>query len=65
VIRSQSKPQKLIWLLLFLGFLSYAMYTTVLVVLNFLEYGVLIKYEIIQDFENLRFPTVQFCSLNP
>ena len=65
IVRSESYFIKLVWLLLFLGFFSYSIYSLIIMVSDFLEYNVLIKYELRQQFDDLEFPTVTICPLSP
>jgi hypothetical protein len=65
IIRAQNLVLKLIWSILLIVSFAYSVYSVVLMVINFLEFKVLIRYEVIQDYEYFEFPAVTICNINP
>jgi acid-sensing ion channel 5 len=63
--RTDSWFMRFAWLLVFSLCLIYSIQVTVVTLLNFAKFNVLIKYELVQEFSNFEMPTVSFCSLNP
>ena len=65
IVRAKNRLQQFIWLILYLASLTYATYTTIIMFLGFLEFNVLIKFKVVQEFNSLSFPTISFCNLSP
>ena len=65
IVRGKHLPQKIVWVLIFLAFLAYSIYSVISLVLNYLEFNVLVQYQITQNFENLVFPAITICNIVP
>ena len=64
-VRGKHLLQKIVWILIFLSFLVYSIYMVISLFLDFLEFNVLVRYQITQNFENLVFPAVTICNVLP
>jgi hypothetical protein len=63
IARSKSYILKFIWLVLFLGCLTFCVYSTVSAIIDYMKYNVLSKLESEQRFTSITFPTVTICNL--
>jgi hypothetical protein len=64
ITRNKSYVLKAIWFLLLVSCLSFCMYSTVLSILGYLNYRVLLKLDKEQRFTDLPFPMVSICNLD-
>lgn len=63
-LRTKNTAIRFFWLIAFLASFSYCMYSVVLIIINFLQFNVIVRMQIVQTY-NAEFPAITFCNINP
>lgn len=63
-LRTKKLPVKIFWVFVFLLSFSYSMLQVGMMVISYFQFNVIVKMDIVQS-ENLEFPAVTFCNINP
>ena len=64
ILRAQNTLLRLVWSLAFLLAFAYSVYSIVIMLINYLDFNVLITFQSVQRFDAVEFPAVTICNQN-